>query len=121
MAVDTAVGVGRQASGGGWHGGGGHWNGGSWHGAGVGWHGGGGNWNGAVGELAPQSVSVLALDYSGERSQLLLIMAMTTAKITLRMPVHPRQRSGIGATPIRATTLTYPNARFGGSKLFSNL
>jgi hypothetical protein len=74
----------------------------------------------AVGELAPQSVSVLALDYSGERSQLLL-MAITTATITPRMPVHPRQPFGIGATPTRDTTLTYPNARFPGSKLFSNL
>lgn len=36
------------------------------------------------------------------------------------MPVHPRQPFGIGATPIRATTLTYPNARFRGSKLFSS-
>jgi hypothetical protein len=74
----------------------------------------------AAGELARQSVSVLVLDYSGERSQPLLIMAMTTATITRRMPVRPRQRFGIGATPIRATTLRYPNARFPGSKLFSS-
>jgi hypothetical protein len=74
----------------------------------------------AVGELAPRLVLVLALDYSGERSQLLPIMAMTTATIMRRMPVHPRQRFGIGATPIRATTLTYPNAQFRGSKFFSS-
>ena len=73
-----------------------------------------------VGELAPRLVLVLALDYSGERSQLLPIMAMTTATITRRMPVYPGQRFGIGATPIRATTLTYPNARFRGGKLFSS-
>jgi hypothetical protein len=75
----------------------------------------------AVGELAPQSVSVLALDCSGERSQLLLIMAMTTVTITPRMPVHPRQPFGIGATPTRDTTLRYPSARFPGSKFFSSL
>ena len=74
----------------------------------------------AAGKLAPRLVLVLALDYSGVRSQLLPIMAMTTATITRPMPVHPRQRFGIGATPIRATTLTYPNARFRGGKLFSS-
>ena len=65
---------------------------------------------------------MLALDYSGERSRPLPIMAaMTTATITRRMPVHPHLRFGIGAMPIRATTLRSPNARFPGDKLFSNL
>jgi hypothetical protein len=74
-----------------------------------------------VGELAPQSVSVLALDYSGARSQPHpIIAAMSTATITLRMPGHPRLRFGIGATPIRATTLRYPNAPLRGDQLFSN-
>jgi hypothetical protein len=75
----------------------------------------------AAGELAPRLASVLALDCSGERSQRLLITAATTtATITSRMPVHPHLRFGIGAMPTRATTLTYPNARFRGGKLFSN-
>jgi hypothetical protein len=64
---------------------------------------------------------VLALDYSGARSRRLLITVVTTtAMITSRMPVHPHQRFGIGAMPIRAITLRYPNARFLGDKLFSN-
>ena len=49
------------------------------------------------------------------------MVAMTTATITRRMPVHPRLRFGIGAMPIRAITLRYLNARFRGDKLFSNL
>jgi hypothetical protein len=74
-----------------------------------------------AGELAPGLVSVLALDYSGARSRRHLIMAaMTTATITPRMPVHPHLRFGIGAMPIRAITLRYPNARFRGDRLFSN-
>jgi len=74
-----------------------------------------------VGELAPRLVSVLALDYSGERWRPLPIMAaMITATITRRMPVHLHLRFGIGAMPIRAITLQYPNARFPGGKLFSN-
>jgi hypothetical protein len=44
---------------------------------------------------------------------------MTTGTITRRMPVHLHLRFGIGATPIRATTLRYPNARFRGDRLFS--
>jgi hypothetical protein len=72
-----------------------------------------------AGELAPRLVSVLALDYSGARSRRHPIMAaMTTATITPRMPVHPHLRFGIGAMPIRAIILPYPNARFRG--LFSN-
>jgi hypothetical protein len=64
---------------------------------------------------------VLALDYSGERWRPLPIMvAMITATITRPMPVHPRLRFGIGATPIRAITLRYPNVRFRGDKLFSS-
>ena len=74
----------------------------------------------AAGELAPRLASVLALDCSGECSRPPPIMAMTTATITRRMPVHPHLRFGIGATLIRATTRTYPNARFRGGKLFSN-
>jgi hypothetical protein len=72
-----------------------------------------------VGELAPRLVSVLALDYSGERWRPLPIMvAMTTATITPRMRV--RQRFGIGAMLIRVITLRYPNARFRGDRLFSS-
>jgi len=64
---------------------------------------------------------VLALDFSGEYSQRLLItVAMIIAMITRLMPVHLHLRFGIGATPIRATTLRSPNARFLGDKLFSN-
>jgi hypothetical protein len=64
---------------------------------------------------------VLALDYSGERWRPLPIMvAMITATITRRMPVHPHLRFGIGAMPIRAITLRSPSARFPGDKLFSN-
>ena len=64
---------------------------------------------------------MLALDYSGERSQRLPITAaMTIATITPLMPVPLDLRFGIGAIPIRATTLRYPNARFPGEKLFSN-
>ena len=64
---------------------------------------------------------MLALDYSGERSQRLPITAaMTIATITPLMPVRLDLRFGIGAIPIRATTLRYPNARFPGEKLFSN-
>jgi hypothetical protein len=75
----------------------------------------------AVGELAPRLASVLVLACSEERWQRLLITVVTTtATITRRMPVHPRQRFGIGAMPIRAITLRYPNARFLGDKLFSN-
>ena len=76
----------------------------------------------AVGELDPQSVSVLALDYSGERWRPLPItVAMITATITRRMPVHPHLRFGIGAMRIKTITLRSPNARFLGDKLFSNL
>ena len=46
------------------------------------------------------------------------MVAMTTATITHRMRV--RQQFGIGAMPIRAITLRYPNARFRGDRLFSN-
>jgi len=75
----------------------------------------------AVGELAPRLVSALALDYSGERSRPLPIMAATTTgMITRRMPVPPRLRSGIGVTPTRDITLRSPNARFRGDRLFSN-
>jgi hypothetical protein len=75
----------------------------------------------AVGELAPRLVSVLALDYSGERLRPLPIMAATTTgMITRRMPVPPRLRSGIGVTPITDITLRSPNARFRGDRLFSN-
>jgi hypothetical protein len=74
-----------------------------------------------VGELAPRLVSVLALDYSGERWRPLPIMAATTtATITRHMPVHPHLRFGIGAMPIRAIILRYRNVRFRGDKLFSN-
>ena len=74
----------------------------------------------AAGELAPRLASVLGLDWSGERWQRLLITAATTmGTITPRMPVHPHLRFGIGATPIRAITLRYRNARFRGGKLFS--
>ena len=48
------------------------------------------------------------------------MLAMITATITRRMPVHPRQRFGIGAMPIKAITLRSPSARFPGDKLFSN-
>ena len=75
----------------------------------------------AAGELAPRLVSVLALDYSEERSQRLPIMlAMITAPITRRLAVHPRLRFGIGAMLIRAITRRYLNARFRGDKLFSS-
>ena len=74
-----------------------------------------------VGELARRSVSVLALDYSGERSQRLpTTVAMTIAMIMPLMPARPHLRFGIGAMPIRATTLRSPNARFLGDKCFSN-
>ena len=64
---------------------------------------------------------MLALDYSGERSQRLPITAaMTIAMITPLMPVPLGLRFGIGAIPIRAITLRYPNARFPGDKSFSN-
>jgi hypothetical protein len=64
---------------------------------------------------------VLALDYSGERSQRLPITAaMTIAMITPLIPVRLGLRFGIGATPIGATTLRYPNARFRGKKLLNN-
>ena len=72
-----------------------------------------------VGELAPRLVSVLALDYSGERWRPLPIMAaMITATITRRMPVH--LRFGIGAMPTRAITPRYLNARSRGDRLFSS-
>jgi len=75
----------------------------------------------AGGELVPREVSVLALDYSGERSQRLPITSATTiATITPLMPVRLDLRFGIGAISIRATTLRYSNARFPGEKLFSN-
>ena len=55
----------------------------------------------AGGELVPLEVSVLALDYSGERSQRLPITAaMTIATITPLMPVRLDLRFGIGAIPI---------------------
>jgi hypothetical protein len=64
---------------------------------------------------------VLALDYSGERSQRLPITAaMTIATITPLMPARLDLRFGIGAMPIRAITLRYPNVRFLGDKLSSN-
>ena len=64
---------------------------------------------------------MLALDYSGERSQRLPITAaMTIVTITPLMPVRLSLRFGIGAIPIRAITLRYPNARFPGEKLFSD-
>jgi hypothetical protein len=64
---------------------------------------------------------VLALDYSEARSRPLpTTAAMTTATITPLMLVHPRRLFGIGAMPIRVTTLRYPNARFRGDKLFNN-
>ena len=76
----------------------------------------------AAGELAPRLVSVLALDYSEERWLPLPIMvAMTTATITRRMPVLPHPRSGIGATPIRDIILRSPNARSRGDRLFSSV
>src|SRR5215469_16762299 len=71
----------------------------------------------AAGQLAPRSVSVSALAYSEERSQPLLT---TVAMITRHMPGHPHPPFGIGAMPIRATTLRYPNAPFRGDRLFSN-
>jgi len=75
----------------------------------------------AAGELAPRSVSVSALAYSEERSQrLLTTVAMIMAMITRHMPGHPHPPFGIGAMPIRATTLRYPNAPFRGDRLFSN-
>src|SRR5262249_61421745 len=74
----------------------------------------------AAGELAPRSVSVLALDSSEEHQRPLPIMvAIITATIMRRMPVHPRQRFGIGAMPIKLTTPRYPSAPFRGEKLFS--
>jgi len=74
-----------------------------------------------VGELVPQLVLVLALDYSGERSQRVPITAaMTMAMITRLMPVRLGLRFGIGAIPIRRITLPYPNAQFLGEKLFNN-
>jgi hypothetical protein len=64
---------------------------------------------------------VLALDCSEERCRPLPIMvAMTMATITPRMPVHPHLRFGIGAIPTRAITPRYLNARFRGDKLFSS-
>ena len=64
---------------------------------------------------------MLALAYSGERSQRLLITVATTmAMITRLMPVHPHLRFGIGAMPIKAITLRSPNARFPGDKSFSS-
>jgi hypothetical protein len=64
---------------------------------------------------------VLALDYSeAHQRRLPITAAMTTATITPLMLVHPRRLFGIGAMPIRVTTLRYPNARFRGDKLFSN-
>jgi hypothetical protein len=74
----------------------------------------------AVGELAPRSVSVLALDCLGERWQRLLITAATTmGTITRLIPVHPHLRFGIGAMPTRAIILRYRNVLFRGSKLLS--
>src|SRR5215472_7915640 len=74
-----------------------------------------------VGELVPQLVLMLALDYSGERSQRVPITAaMTMAMITRLMPVRLGLRFGIGAIPIRRITLPYPNAQFLGEKLFNN-
>jgi hypothetical protein len=76
----------------------------------------------AAGELVRQSVSVLGLAYSGERSQRLpIIAAMTIAMTTPLMPGHPNPRFGIGAIRIRAITPRYHNARFPGDKLFSKL
>jgi hypothetical protein len=46
---------------------------------------------------------------------------MTMAMVTPPMPGHPHPRFGIGAIPIRGITLRYPNARFRGEKLFSNV
>jgi hypothetical protein len=64
---------------------------------------------------------VLALDYSGERSQRLPITAaMTIATITPLMPVRLGLRFGIGAIPIRGITLRCPNAQYRGNKLFSD-
>ena len=45
---------------------------------------------------------------------------MITATTTRLMPVHPHPPFAIGAIPIRATTLWYPNAPFRGDQLFSN-
>src|SRR6266853_440751 len=47
------------------------------------------------------------------------MLGMTTGTITRRKPVHLYLRFGIGATPIRATTLRYPHALFRGDRLFS--
>src|SRR5215831_1338233 len=75
-----------------------------------------------AGELVPRLVLALALESSGERWQRLPIMvAMTTATITPRMPVHPHRPFGIGAIPIRAIILRYRNVLFRGGKLFSKL
>ena len=74
----------------------------------------------AVGVLALQSVWGLALEYSEERWQRLLITAATTmGTITPRMPVHPHLRFGIGAMPTRAIILRYPNVLSRGGKLFN--
>ena len=128
---------------GGWHGGARNWNGGGWpHGAGAVWHSagggrhdGGGNWNGGWHGggwqhhdhhgggwgVGPAIGLGVGLGLLGERSQRLPITAaMTIATITPLMPVPLDRRFGIGAIPIRATTLRYPNARFPGEKLFSN-
>src|SRR5215469_4000954 len=70
----------------------------------------------AVGELAPRLVWVLALEYSGERSRPLPITVATTIAMITLIPVHPHQRFGIGAMPIRATTPRYPNAPFRGDQ-----
>ena len=113
------AGAGWHNAGGGWHGGGGNWNGGNWHGGGGGWHHGGhgGGWG-----VGPAIGLGLGLGLLGG--------ALATAPYYSGYDYGygyapyagtPAPRFGIGAIPIRAITLRYPNARFLGDKLFSNL
>src|SRR5215469_17845921 len=48
-------------------------------------------------------------------------LPLPARRTTIRTRRPPHLRFGIGAIPIKATTLRYPNARFRGERLFSNV